>query len=101
MLDLEQVILIGLFVKGELLLVFGCVVLGLLQLEGKPAGGVAVARVQVGLDLGFQQRDVLAAIVHLPGHALDHARYCASPSRPSLICSTERSYSYCISAIGS
>ena len=60
-LDLEQVVLIGLLVEGQLLLVLGRVVLGPFQVEGELGRGVAVARVQVGLDLGFEQGDVLAA----------------------------------------
>ena len=36
MLNLEQIVLVGLLVQGQLLFVFGLIVLGSLELEGEP-----------------------------------------------------------------
>ena len=52
-------------------LVLGQVVLGPLQVEGELGGRLAVAGVEVGLDLGLERGDLLALAVDLPGDALD------------------------------
>ena len=55
----------------ELGLVLGQLGLGLLQLQGELGRRLAVAGLQVGLDLAFQVGDVLLGVLHLPRHALD------------------------------
>ena len=57
-LDLQQVVLIGLLVKRQLLLVLGRIVLGPLELEGELAGCIAVVP-SVEADLQSLALDVL------------------------------------------
>ena len=65
--------------SAELLLVLGQVVLGPLEVEGELGGGLAVAGVQVGLDLGLERGDLLALVVHLPRDPLDQGAVLGQP----------------------
>ena len=71
MLDLGDVVVVGLFVQFQLPFVFGHGRLGLLQFEGEAGGRVTVAGRKIGLDLGFQLCHVLLVHRHLLGNPFD------------------------------
>ena len=78
-LDLGEVVVVGLLVHLELGLVLGQVLLGLLQLQGELGRRLAVAGLQVGLDLGLQVGDVRLVGGHLPADALDQGPVLLQP----------------------
>ena len=78
-LDLGEVVVVGLLVHLELALVLRQVLLGLLQLQGELGRRLAVAGLQVGLDLGLQAGDVRLVGGHLPADALDQGPVLLQP----------------------
>ena len=88
-LDLREVVLVGLLVHLELAFVLGQFLLGLLQLQREAGGRLAVAGAEIGLDLGLELGDAgLVARATCRLTRSTRARYCSSPSRPSLIWAT-------------
>ncbi len=83
-LDLLDVVAVGLLVQAELLLVLGELLLDLLQIDRELAGGVAVVGLEVGLDLGRELRPLLLVRLHLALHALDEAAVLLEPHAPLL-----------------
>ena len=73
MLDLLEVVLIGLLVHPELLFVLLDLPLGLLQLQRELGGGLAVPGLEIGLGLRGELVEVSLAVLDLARHALHQA----------------------------
>src|SRR5579871_5819748 len=80
--DLHEVVVVGLFVHLELAFVFFELFLGFLEFEGKLAGRLSVAALQVGFDAGFQAGNRFLIIGDLPGDPLDQGTVLLQANAP-------------------
>ena len=71
MLDLEQIILVGLLVQDELGGVFVSLFACALEFEREPGGRFAIACLEIILDRGFEPIDMSFVAGHLAAHTLD------------------------------